>query len=92
MRLAVETEGSFDLVKLLDFRDARFFDLAAGAQPTCRGIVYDTPPTCRPNRPGAARDQRSDIYSLGAVFYEMVTGTVLFAANRCPTSSRDTSR
>ena len=84
MRLAVETEGSFDLVKLLDFGTARFFDLAAGAQPRA-GAVYDTPHYLSPEQAqGRPADQRSDIYSLGAVFYEMVTGTVLFGGESLP--------
>ncbi len=84
MRLVVETEESFDLVKLLDFGTARFFDLAPGAQPRA-GAVCGTPHYLSPEQAqGRPADQRSDIYSLGAVFYEMVTGTVLFGGESLP--------
>jgi len=78
MRLVVEPEESFDLVKLLDFGMARFLDLAPGAQARA-GAVSGTLHYLSPEQAqGQAADQRSDIYSLGAVFYEMITGTVPF--------------
>jgi eukaryotic-like serine/threonine-protein kinase len=84
MRLVVETEESFDLVKLLDFGTARFFDLAPGARPSA-GAVCGTPHYLSPEQAqGRPADQRSDIYSLGAVFYEIVTGTVLFGGESLP--------
>jgi serine/threonine-protein kinase len=78
MRLGVEPEKSFDLVKLLDFGMARFLDLAPGAQARAgavRGTLHYLSPEQAQGQPA---DQHSDIYSLGAVFYEMVTGTVPF--------------
>ncbi|HJX66109.1 MAG TPA: serine/threonine-protein kinase, partial [Polyangia bacterium] len=84
MRLVVETEESFDLVKLLDFGTARFFDLAPGAQPSAEAVC-GTPHYLSPEQAqGRPADQRSDIYSLGAVFYEMVTGTVIFGGASLP--------
>ena len=78
MRLVVEAEGNFDLVKLLDFGLARFLDLAPGAQARA-GSVSGTLHYLSPEQAqGESADQRSDIYSLGAVFYEMITGTVPF--------------
>ncbi|HEX7508514.1 MAG TPA: protein kinase [Polyangia bacterium] len=78
MRLVVEAEGNFDLVKLLDFGLARFLDLAPGAQARA-GAVSGTLHYLSPEQAqGESADQRSDIYSLGAVFYEMITGTVPF--------------
>ena len=78
MRLVVETEEEFDLVKLLDFGMARFLDLAPGAQALAGArpdmLHYLSPEQAQ----GQHADQRSDIYSLGAVFYEMVTGAVPF--------------
>ncbi len=79
MRLVVEPEESFDLVKLLDFGMARFLDLAPGAQPRAGAVSgtlhYLSPEQVQGQPPG----QQSDIYSLGVVFYEMITGTVPFA-------------
>ena len=81
MRLAVEPEGSFDLVKLLDFGTARFIDPGSGDA----GVVWGAPHYLSPEQAqGRPADQRSDIYSLGAVFYEMVTGTVLFSDESLP--------
>ncbi len=78
MRLVVEPEESFDLVKLLDFGMARFLDLAPG-EPARAGAVSSTLHYLSPEQAqGQPADQRSDVYSLGAVFYEMVTGTVPF--------------
>ena len=77
MRLAVEPEVSFDLVKLLDFGVARFLDLSLGAQANgglCGTAHYLSPEQAQMQ----PADQRSDIYALGAVFYEMITGTVPF--------------
>ena len=78
MRLVVEPEENFDLVKLLDFGMARFLDLAPGARAPA-GAVSGTLHYLSPEQAqGEPTDQRSDIYSLGAVFYEMITGTVPF--------------
>jgi eukaryotic-like serine/threonine-protein kinase len=78
MRLVVEPEESFDLVKLLDFGMARFLDIAPSAEaPTCAvcGTLHYLSPEQVQGRPA---DLHSDIYSLGAVFYEIVTGAVPF--------------
>jgi serine/threonine protein kinase len=78
MRLVVEPEESFDLVKLLDFGSGRFLDLDPSGQAqaeTVSGSPLYLSPEQAERRPA---DRRSDIYSLGAVFYEMVTGTAPF--------------
>jgi serine/threonine protein kinase len=78
VRFAVEPEGSFDVAKLLDFGVAKFLNLGPSAA-TRAGVVCGTPyylsPEQAQERPA---DVRSDIYALGAVFYEMITGVVPF--------------
>jgi serine/threonine-protein kinase len=64
MDLAVEPETSFDQVTLLDLGVAGLVDGAAAAH-------YRSPEQAE----GKPAGPSSDIYSLGAVFYEMVTGT-----------------
>ena|GEM_PF-1127249 len=78
MRLAVEPEASFDLVKLLDFGMTRFLDLGEGGETRagalCDALHYLSPEQAQ----GQPADLRSDIYALGAILYEMVTGSVPF--------------
>jgi serine/threonine protein kinase len=76
MHLEVEPEDSFDLVKLLDVGVAGV-DFAAQAAPA--GTPHYGSPEQAEGKPA---EPCSDIYSLGAVFYEMVTGTAPF---RCKT-------
>ena len=71
----VEPEGTFDFVTILDFGAAKFLDQAMAGT----GVVIGTPTYMAPEtaRDGVA-DARSDIYGVGVVFYEMLTGTVPF--------------
>jgi eukaryotic-like serine/threonine-protein kinase len=71
----IEPEGPFDFVTILDFGAAKYLDQAmAGA-----GVVIGTPAYMAPEtaQDGIA-DMRSDIYALGVVIYEMLTGSVPF--------------
>jgi len=66
-------------VKVADFGLARLRDEAdtADARLTQTGTVVGTPDYMAPEqRDGRALDQRADIYSLGVLFYEMLTGTL----------------
>lgn len=68
----------YDFVKLLDFGVAR---VTEGDQPslTETGIMFGTPAYMSPEVcSGEKASTRSDIYSLGAVLYFMLTGTPLF--------------
>ncbi|HEU4961570.1 MAG TPA: protein kinase [Sphingomonas sp.] len=73
-------------VKLLDFGIARVADAdpATGEQETLRtqvGQVVGTPRYMSPEQAlGLAVDPRSDLFSLGVVIYEMLTGRVAFDA------------
>lgn len=61
------------LVKILDFGIARFLNYASTAS-TSRGF-NGTLPYCSPEQlDGEKLDSRSDIYSLGVMMFEMLTG------------------
>lgn len=65
---------------LTDFGVAR--DRAATGGVTQMGFVIGTPAYLAPERAlGAAADERSDLYSAGAVLYEMLTGRKLYTGN-----------
>ena len=77
----VEPEGAFDFVKVLDFGIAKVLETAD--LDAASGAVFGTPDYMSPEaaqlRP---TDHRADIYSLGILFYEMLTGQVPFEADR----------
>jgi serine/threonine protein kinase len=78
VRFKVEPEGNYDVAKLLDFGVAKFLDLGPSAA-TRAGVVCGTPYYLSPEQAQEQpADARSDIYALGAVFYEMITGVVPF--------------
>jgi hypothetical protein len=84
MRFTVVPEKTFDLVKLLDFGASSFIDFDPSAQTpaevVCRRPYYLSPEQTQ----GRPTDQRCDIYALGAVFYQMVTGTIPVSGETVP--------
>jgi serine/threonine protein kinase len=76
----VEKEGNFDFVKLLDFGVAKFTqDNLGPGMGTRAGMVFGTPHYMSPEQArGEKVDGRSDVYSLGILFYEMIIGEVPF--------------
>jgi len=81
VRFTVEPEGRYDVAKLLDFGVAKFLNLGPSAA-TRAGVVCGTPFYLSPEQAQEQpADARSDIYALGAVFYEMITGVVPFSGH-----------
>ena len=81
-------------VKILDFGLVKLSESGARRQPaTCRlrppatspGVVLGTVGYMAPEQVlGRAADHRADIFALGAVLYELVTGTRAFARDTAP--------
>ena len=67
-------------VKLLDFGTAKLTAPVPGQRRTVFGMVLGTPAFMSPEQceGRGAIDHRSDIYSLGVVLYQMLTGTLPF--------------
>lgn len=77
--LFLEDTGEDIVVKLLDFGIAKGLDFDAG-EVTTQGQVFGSPAYMSPEQArGGPIDARSDVWSLGAVFFEMVTGSAPFA-------------
>jgi eukaryotic-like serine/threonine-protein kinase len=76
----VEKESAYDFVKVLDFGIAKVMDEGNRGQPDVQGgHVFGTPEYMAPEAArGGAVDHRTDIYALGCLFYDMLTGRAPF--------------
>jgi len=80
----VERAGKKDFVKVLDFGIAKRANEEDRNEQklTQQGMVLGTPPYMSPEQfTGQPIDARSDIYSLGVMAYEMLSGRLPFQAN-----------
>jgi len=74
--IMIDTEGN---ARIMDFGIARSTKTKG---PTEAGMIIGTPDYMSPEQAeGKEADARSDIYSLGAVLYEMMTGRTLFTGD-----------
>jgi eukaryotic-like serine/threonine-protein kinase len=83
--LLIERAGEKDVVKLVDFGIAARTESAEREKEqklTQQGMVLGTPPYMSPEQfTGKLLDARSDVYSLGVMVYEMLTGQLPFQAD-----------
>ncbi|PKN58284.1 MAG: hypothetical protein CVU56_06480 [Deltaproteobacteria bacterium HGW-Deltaproteobacteria-14] len=75
----VQRNSANDFVKVLDFGVAKFLDPDGQSPLTQTGTVFGTPRYMSPEQANSESvDARSDLYSLGIMMYEMLTGKVPF--------------
>src|ERR1700733_5818454 len=75
--------GKANFVKLLDFGLAKLVEPDAQAASTSLGMTFGDPRYMSPEQARGDRiDRRADIYQLGCVAYEMLTGAPPFSGNR----------
>jgi serine/threonine-protein kinase len=81
--MIVQGRDGSDIVKVVDFGIAKAVaGDEAGQKVTKTGLVVGTPEYMSPEQlSGDKLDGRSDIYSLGLVFYRMLTGVLPFQAD-----------
>lgn len=72
-----------DFVKILDFGISKMLDTSDRAEKlTAMGMIVGTPEYMSPEQAaGMSVDKRTDIYSLGVIMYEMMTGRLPFLAD-----------
>ncbi len=81
----VDRHGNADFIKVLDFGIAKVTSDdpdGTGGRLTSTGMIFGTPTYMSPEQAQGQRvDLRSDIYALGVILYELLTGKVPFSAD-----------
>ncbi len=73
--------GGDELLKVMDFGIAKSIDDKAATQVTQAGTIVGTPAYMSPEQAkGITISANSDIYSLGIILFELLTGTVPFSS------------
>jgi serine/threonine protein kinase/Tfp pilus assembly protein PilF len=80
--MLVADENEEETIRILDFGIAKVLDATLGTNTQVAGTYYYTSPEQLTK--GAAIDRRADIYSLGIVLYQMLTGEKPFDADSMP--------
>jgi tetratricopeptide (TPR) repeat protein/tRNA A-37 threonylcarbamoyl transferase component Bud32 len=76
--MLIDRYGERDQLQVLDFGIAHFLD-SSHTQLTTDGAIIGTPAYMAPEQAkGVGVDARTDLYALGVVLYEMVTGSAPF--------------
>ncbi len=80
--LAVDLARNTAVVRLLDFGIAKVLDSSEPSPRTRTGVVFGTPDYLSPEQATgeSTLDGRSDLFSVGVLLYELVTGTRPFKA------------
>jgi serine/threonine protein kinase len=75
-------ERGTEEIKLMDFGIARMMDSGTISNLTRTGVIMGTPAYMAPEQAeGAGVSEQTDIYALGVVLYEMISGSVPFKAS-----------